>query len=299
MRPLSSQPLSWTSVAVLCLVILTSVNARAQKDPKEVIYNHIIGEKSELDRQIEGIYGVRYRIVDVLDSPDFQKAKPTVGNLPNEARDENGELLPGYVLVSYIVSEKGEVIEPHVLKSTEERANSTALNAVKPWRFKPAQLNGKPIATLAAQEFKFRSGTETIYENPIDGKSYSADWKTYAPATPAKQPDDGIKAGPIRLLTEDALFQKNVSTEALVEFIKETEKQVRSAPKAEANFELLIQVTLLPTEKPEIRMSSKGKAPKEVLQAVHDSLQKVPDLRSKADPLPFQMQFTFGRGGSD
>jgi hypothetical protein len=38
-------------------------------------------------------------------------------------------------------------------------------------------------------------------------------------------------------------------------------------------------------------MSSSGNAPQKLLQTIYDSLQKAPDVRSKKDALPFQVQF--------
>jgi TonB family protein len=87
-----------------------------------------------------------------------------MGGLPGTAHSADGEPLEGYVLVAYIISAEGLVEHPVVIKSTDAALNPTALAAMEEWRFAPGTLKGQPVATTAAQEFKFeivKSGFET------------------------------------------------------------------------------------------------------------------------------------------
>ena len=98
--------------------------------------------------------------------------------------------------------------------------------------------------------------------------------------------------GTVRLLAEQPLFDRNVSVDKLAEFIKAAGDRVSAAvPKTAPGFELLVQITLTAEARPKIEMSSKGDASQKLLQAIYDSLAKAPDLRSKKDALPFQVQF--------
>jgi hypothetical protein len=238
--------------------------------------------------------------VDVPDSSDYQKPKPIAGEMPKEALDESGTPVSGHIMASYIITVTGEVLEPRILMSTEERANTTALAALKKWRFEPARLGEKPISTFAAQEFKFQSPKESTYQNPIDRKSYTADWKTYQPNSPAKQSDDHIQAGPVRLLAEQSVYEENITTDELVAVIKETEKLLHSAgPGKDENFNLMLQITLSADVKPKVEFATKGQASKETLEAIHDTLKKLSDIRSKKDAIAFQLQYTFGKGSGE
>lgn len=142
--------------------------------------------------------------------------------------------------------------------------------------------------SLAAQ-----AAEETTYHNPVDKKDYKAKWRTYtAEPTGTPAPEGKVKMGTVRLLAEQPLFDRNASADKLAEFIIAARARVSAAvPKTPAAFELLVQVTLTAKARPKIEMSWKGDAPQKLLQAIHDSLAKAPDLRSKKDALPFQVQF--------
>jgi TonB family protein len=57
----------------------------------------------------------------------------------------------GWVLVSFIVSEQGDVIEPMIEQSSSADFDATTLRAIKSWRFKPATLGGKPVEESMVQ----------------------------------------------------------------------------------------------------------------------------------------------------
>jgi hypothetical protein len=96
----------------------------------------------------------------------------------------------------------------------------------------------------------------------------------------------------VRLLAEQPLFDENSSADKLAAFIVAVRNRVSAAvPKTAPAFELLVQITLTAKTQPKFEMSSSGNAPQKLLQTIYDSLQKAPDLRSKKDALPFQVQF--------
>ncbi len=51
----------------------------------------------------------------------------------------------GWVRVSFVISEKGEVIEPMIEDSSSKDFDASTLNAIKSWRYKPATVGGKPV----------------------------------------------------------------------------------------------------------------------------------------------------------
>ncbi|MEY2564207.1 MAG: hypothetical protein QOH88_2400 [Verrucomicrobiota bacterium] len=143
------------------------------------------------------------------------------------------------------------------------------------------------IAVQAAEE-------TTTYHNPVDKKDYRAKWRNYTAepsGTPA--PEGKVKMGTVRLLAEQALFDRNTSAEKIAEFIVAAHKRISAVvPKTAPAFELLVQFTLTAQARPKVEMSSKGDASQKLLQAIYDSLAKATDLRSKKDALPFQVQFS-------
>jgi hypothetical protein len=144
------------------------------------------------------------------------------------------------------------------------------------------------VGSLAAQ-----AAEETTYHNPVDNKDYKAKWRDYT-AEPSGTPvaEGKVKMGKVRLLADQPLFDQNTSADKLAEFIVAARDRVSAAvPETAPAFELLVQITLTAKARPKIDMSSKGHAPQKLLQTIYDSLAKTPDLRSKKDALPFQIQF--------
>lgn len=146
---------------LLILGFLSAALARAEDKP--VAYDHITGKEDALDQQVNEALASRYKIVPLKDSPSYSDPKVTAGSLPHSARTKSGESLHGYVLVAYVVTADGRAADVIILKTTDVRLNSFALAAMADWRFAPAKLNGRSIATTAAQEFNFEE------EKPVQG----------------------------------------------------------------------------------------------------------------------------------
>jgi TonB family protein len=123
---------------------------------KPIVYNNMEGDGGVvLDRQIKEAYGGRYKVVDTRQSEGYAEPLPVAGEMPKSPLFEPGHLLGGYVLMVYIVSDKGLVADPVVVRSTDPRLSKAALEAMAQWRFKPGTRKGVAVATTAAQEFNF------------------------------------------------------------------------------------------------------------------------------------------------
>ncbi|HVU32625.1 MAG TPA: energy transducer TonB [Opitutaceae bacterium] len=61
----------------------------------------------------------------------------------------------GIVVVKVTVDDTGRVADATVEKSTNAGFNTSAVEAVKQWRFKPAHQNGKPVTVRLALPIKF------------------------------------------------------------------------------------------------------------------------------------------------
>ena len=148
------------SASILTALTLGTISVAAQEAPapseKPTIYNHVTKEGSPYDQAVRDAYAAKYTVVDLADSPAYAQPKRIAGGLPKVVRTDFGEGLSGYVLVAYVITTDGRAIEPFVLKSTDERLNSTTFKAIENWRFQPAKLHAVPISTIAAQEFTFK-----------------------------------------------------------------------------------------------------------------------------------------------
>jgi hypothetical protein len=134
---------------------------------------------------------------------------------------------------------------------------------------------------------------QSTYENPVNGKSYSADWKIYSPQKPAPEIPKYVQMEGARLLTEQAIFAENIKVDVLSDFIKATQSNIQtSVGKPSSDFSLLIQTTLSKDQKPKFEIASKGDVSKEALQKISDGFSSLPDLRSKTDSLVYQVQFS-------
>ncbi len=74
--------------------------------------------------------------------------KKTPPNYPTNALNLRRE---GWVLVSFIISEDGAVIEPMIEDSSSPDFDATTLRAIRSWRYKPAMLGGKPVEQSMVQ----------------------------------------------------------------------------------------------------------------------------------------------------
>jgi hypothetical protein len=136
--------------------LLLAAAAFGQPAPKPVLYNNLDGDGGvELDRAIKTAYTQKYNVVDTSRSAGFTEPRATAGELPRYVRDKQGQMLVGYCLVAYVISADGQVLDPVMVRWTDERVCRVALEAMADWRFTPGMLKGIAVASTAAQEFNF------------------------------------------------------------------------------------------------------------------------------------------------
>ena len=130
------------------------------------------------------------------------------------------------------------------------------------------------------------------YKDPIDGREYRAEWRTYQPKDGVKESDGPVNLLSSRLLSTQQEFDNNVSLETLSEFMKATQANIEKhigTPSTE--FELLINTTLFLDKDPEFEIASQGEVTKEQLQKIHDGLAKMKGLKTKSGALKYQAHY--------
>jgi TonB family protein len=68
---------------------------------------------------------------------------------------DHGVRAVGSVIIALVVNSKGLPQDPHVVKGIDKDLDESAVEAVKEWRFAPAQKNGKAVAVRVSVQIQF------------------------------------------------------------------------------------------------------------------------------------------------
>jgi len=85
-------------------------------------------------------------LVILADGPDFDVRPVPIKTPPPEYPSQlRREGITGVVAVKALIDETGSVTECTVVKSTNPGFDEAAMEALKKWKFKPAQKDGNPV----------------------------------------------------------------------------------------------------------------------------------------------------------
>jgi len=76
-------------------------------------------------------------------------------DFPPEMRRQG---INGLVVVSFLVDQQGAVQETKVVKSSNAAFTQPAIDAIKKWKFKPAQKDGSAVAVRVSVPVRFTIG---------------------------------------------------------------------------------------------------------------------------------------------
>ncbi|MGC3988752.1 MAG: energy transducer TonB [Chthoniobacteraceae bacterium] len=113
--------------------------------------NHRVKVKPEIAR----LYSTYYKIVEIQRSKYITPAKVTWHPEARLVFDENYHFIRGSGVVAFIITEKGEVIHPCVLSTTDLRLKDSVLEGIKKWHFKPARMEKTPIPIIITMPFSY------------------------------------------------------------------------------------------------------------------------------------------------
>ena len=80
-------------------------------------------------------------------------------DFPIRLRERN---ISGTVVVSFIVTYRGDVVDAKIVKSPHEELSTLALEAVRKWRFAPAIKHGRVVNARMMQKFRFEILDEAL-----------------------------------------------------------------------------------------------------------------------------------------
>lgn len=133
--------------------------------------------------------------------------------------------------------------------------------------------------------------SEDEYTNPVDGKTYVADWKTYQPKDGVKPPDGRVINSGVRLLSTQADFERNTTAEDLAKLIGFIQDSLEEQTEGyEDGGEILLQIELHKENNPEFKMSYRGEISEKYLQGFYNSLESI-EFRTQQSTVTLQVHF--------
>lgn len=134
---------------------------------------------------------------------------------------------------------------------------------------------------------------EEQYYNPIDKKTYTADWKTYQPSN--KTTDNiatrVVNKG-VRLLNTQEEFDSNITVKNLSNFIISVQNVISKVIEPKKDFGLLlVEIQISPKEPPIYKLANQGDIKKDTLQEIYDNLMNLNQIRSEKSSIKFQVTF--------
>lgn len=94
---------------------------------------------------------------DALDIADLEKRPEAVSQAPPQYPSELRKAkIEGSVTLVFIIDEEGRVEDPRVENSTRPEFEKPALEAIRKWRFRPGEKDGKAVRTYVRKPIAFR-----------------------------------------------------------------------------------------------------------------------------------------------
>jgi hypothetical protein len=141
-------------VIVPSALVVASLSASAADKP--VVFNHVSGQRTLMDEAVHEHFEKTYAVVDFTDREHtYTYPKPSSGFGPTQPVYVDNRCLSGNVSVVYVITVAGTVTSAYALKFTDPALAKVAVQRMEARRFQPAQLDGKPVSTIAATQFAF------------------------------------------------------------------------------------------------------------------------------------------------
>ncbi|QBQ53920.1 energy transducer TonB [Nitrosococcus wardiae] len=110
---------------------------------------------SDLNDQLLGNTQVGVMTEDSVDVPPRPLSRGSF-KYPRNAKKRG---ITGYVVLSLLIDEDGEVVQVKVLEASPSGIfDASAVTGIKQWQFEPAKYQGKKVKTWAKQKIKFDLG---------------------------------------------------------------------------------------------------------------------------------------------
>jgi rhodanese-related sulfurtransferase len=127
---------------------------------KTQIYNQIIEKPIVSGRDAQKAYAGKFQVIDIRQGGEFA-AGHIKGHEPRffwaswDPRPVRQETIPARVVLVWVVSPEGRVIEPRVIQSPDKRLAEQVIAEVTHLRYAPARLRGIAVFSLWSHQFVF------------------------------------------------------------------------------------------------------------------------------------------------
>jgi len=167
--------LHYTSISFVAILLCWSVVSTAADKPR--VFNHISGQRTEVDNLVHEYFGNLYDVVDIDDRQHaYVPPRGTHGfGAPPAPVFIGGRCIRGDVLVHYVITIEGLVSSPYVGKSSDPLLSNFAIERVSKRRFRAAQVDGKSVSSIAATRVVFSCPSE-----PGSAGGPTATWRSFA-----------------------------------------------------------------------------------------------------------------------
>lgn len=152
---------------VLALIFLVASPTLADTEKpafrgKTLIYNQIMERPVVSGRDAQKAYAGKFQVIDIRQGGEFV-AGHMKGHEPRcfwtgwDPRPERQETIPAKVVLVWVVSPDGHVVEARVIQSPDKRLAEQVIAEVSRLRYAPARLRGIAVFSLWSREFVFGS----------------------------------------------------------------------------------------------------------------------------------------------
>lgn len=122
-------------------------------DARPVVFQHVLGPRTVRDDQVRAHFAPRYTVISVDERKHaYRGPRPVAAAERAPSASTAGSCLTGSALIFYVVSADGTVTSPFAAEFTEAAVAQAAMQRVGQKRYEPAQIDGKPVATVAVAQ---------------------------------------------------------------------------------------------------------------------------------------------------
>jgi hypothetical protein len=132
-------------------------------------------------------------------------------------------------------------------------------------------------------------GYASQYQNPIDGKTYRAEWRSYKSDSPVQDINGVVVLKGVRLLA--GANDKGLSKEKIEDIVKTGVSNIAFAVGTpEMPFSLLLDIKISRGGVAEVQVASRGMVSAVILRKVQSAAKVVPEVEIEKGPFHYQLE---------
>src|SRR5271165_2647198 len=141
--------LTLVALAILTLAIASQTTAQSGNTPTDS--SSTISTSTPVNTTDDEAFASYQRVTSGMKPPKATRAPdPAFPDLPADAEPR------GLVVMLVGINAKGHVERVHVMRSSNDAFQNSAVSTVKTWKFSPAKKDGKPVPVQVTVEMKFQ-----------------------------------------------------------------------------------------------------------------------------------------------